>query len=258
MRLSPPCSRQVRSITAGIARVLTRWEGPPEAEPIGGGDMNGSRAHHLHGQSGTNGSRLGVARALGFQSSNSQMLPDYVPEAPPTGAIYARNGLLQAWETLAGTPYSVPVIGTGWAANQFLNWRLLDGGASVQVMGNVSRNSNAPIPPGTPNNIVLCTLPVQPVASSMQIVPALAQTVLGYQPEQLIEYGYLLFSLNGSLTFYGHAPNAGFVQGTASIYVSNTFPLTMPGVAELILPEPAEEPPRQPGKWRAFLTGLFT
>lgn len=201
-----------------------------------------------------------MPRSLGFQSSQSQMLPDYVPEAPPTGAIYARNGLLQAWEPLAGTPSSVPVVGTGWAANQFLNWRLLDGGASLQISGVLSRTAGNNIGPGAGNNVILCTMPFAPQSQQMQVCAALAQTGLGSLPGDQIEYGYLLFGTNGAIAFYGHARNDDppAHAGTNVIYVSNTFPLTMPGAAEFVLPEPAMEPPHQPPRWRAFLGSLFS
>lgn len=180
-----------------------------------------------------------MPRALQFQQSGSQMQEDTVPEAPATGLPYARNGAIAAWVLLADTPQQIAVEGPGWAAGQFLTWRFLDGGASMQISGVLNRSANNNVPPGANGNIIICTLPFGPLSQQLQVCAALAQTGLGALPGDQISYGYLLFGTNGALAFYGNARNDDppAHQGTSTIYVCNTFPVTMPGVS-LTLPEP--------------------
>lgn len=222
--------------TAGISRNLA---GPYESED-GGGDINGTAARSIfHGQAGTPAGRLSVPRALQFQTSGSQMQEDTVPEAPATGLPYARNGAIAAWVLLADTPQQIAVVGTGWAANQYLTWRFLDGGASMQISGVLLRTAGNNIPPGAGNNVILCTLPFAPLSQQMQVCPALAQTGLGSLPGDQLSYGYLLFGPPGTLAFYATARNDDppAHAGTTTIYVSNTFPVTMPASA-FTIPEP--------------------
>lgn len=248
LKLSPPCPRQTAQQTPGISRNLNVY-----ASEDGGGDLNGTGALLLRGHAGTAGSRFAVPRSLQFQSSGGNTLPEYLTEAPAgTDQPYARNGAVQAWQLLAGQPFSIPVEGVGWIANQFLNWRLLDGGASLQISGVLSRTAGNNIGPGAGNNVILCTMPIAPVTQQMQICPALAQIGLGALPGDQISYGFLLFGVNGALAFYANARNDDppAHAGTSTVYVSNTFPLTMPGAAEFILPESASQaPPLKPAGW---------
>lgn len=197
-----------------------------------------------------------MPRQLNFQSTASDSPPDYVPEAPASGYPYARNGATASWELLAGAPQQITVEGPGWTANQYLTWRFLDGGANMQISGVLTRSANNNIGPGAGNNIIICTLPFSPLSQQLQLCGCLAQTGLGSLPGDQIAYGFLLFGTNGALAFYGNARNDDppAHAGTSTIYVSNTFPVTMPAT-NFVIPErfdlaPASPPPpRQPRSW---------
>lgn len=212
----------------------------------------------LQGQAGTAGNALGVPRQLGFQRTPNGgygRITDGISEAPATSSQpYARNGAQQTWQLLTGATQQLPPFGTGWTAGQVINWRLTEGGDCVQVSAVLTRAAGSNIPPGAGANITLCTLPVRPLSQQLQVCAALAQTGLGSLPGDQISYGYILLSTTGVLAFYGHAPNdqPAIVNGTSTIYISNTFPLTMLGASFDPLTEsrvPPTEPPHSSASW---------
>jgi hypothetical protein len=90
------------------------------------------------------------------------------------------------------------------------------------------------LPPGVPPT-TLCQLPpaYRPtgIGQQIQICACAAGTPADAALNQVIEYGFLQLGTNGDLSFFGHAPRdlaaVPELQGTASIYVSNIFSLTM-------------------------------
>jgi hypothetical protein len=134
-----------------------------------------------------------------------------------------------------GAIQTINVIGTGWLGTPQLRYRHLNGGGQVQIVGQIQRAGIADyLPPGVPPT-TLCQLPpaYRPtgIGQQIQICACAAGTPADATLNQVIEYGFLQLGTNGDLSFFGHAPRdlaaVPELQGTASIYVSNIFSLTM-------------------------------
>jgi hypothetical protein len=152
----------------------------------------------------------------------------------PSSPLHATTKFYVDALAAAGPIQTIPVTGAGWSAAQTLNYRLLHGGAVLQITGFLNRMTA--IPPGVAGQVNLCQFPpgFRPViGNQIQICAAVAGVGVDSAPEQVIEYGFLSLDVTGSLSFYGHAPLDSAatppLQGTMGVYISNIFGLTMGG-----------------------------